>query len=774
MKDFTIFSIAFAVAMIFAHAGFGAQVNAQDFVIFADNNNLECLEVENDSQANSTRLMVTDCRDHHVQTFKIENSFGFGAGSSIVNMMTSRSRCLEMLGATSSNGIALTQWQCDRSPQQSFRLSRGFDPSTNNSIFGQIQFTHSGKCFDMSDRPFIEQQPCNGSSSQIFRIMRKTQSTIDQMEQAQWNRAQNSGSVSVLNQFISNFPSSNLASLARNEINKIQNRGGSTPSTSGSTSSSNGSAASNVEQQFWDLIKASNDVNDFRSYLTNFPGGAHTAHANLRISQLTRSPGTTSTGNTGNTATGSSTVDPVLEQQFWDLVKDSKNPGDFQSYLSNFPTGGHAALARLQISRLGGTGGSTGSTNGSINTTNNSPNSGSSSDAQFLRDWANKLQAQMPITIRDIQLSDAVVLTSSNSLEIQGSPTSFAASQSTLISQANDLKPFLLGQYCSSGAPQRNIRLVSRTFDAGRLRSLHAYTINPGDCSGSMSGTGSTGGVNPVPGGTTKISPQTGSTAVEEQFWDAVKSSRRVEDFQSYIDNFPTGKYIPLAKLEIGRLGGTVKSSGTTSTSGSTNTTTASNVEEQFWDAVKNSNSEQDYQRYLSSFPKGKYVPLANLKISQIRSKSGTTTNSPPANTNTRTDAQILAAAQPGNLGELGTKRKFFVVSNDFNVKRNIADEIRKLVPQLTVALSETDADFFIAYKSIDKTTGAEVANDPANPNLQGDMWVFTIIPASGNFPANIRLHRRIIKDRGFGVFSRTPDINSAKDLAKELQQVIR
>lgn len=753
MKHFTIYSITFAIAVLFAHAGFGANLNAQDFVIFADNNNLKCLEVENDSQANSTRIKVTECRDHHVQTFKIVNSAGFGAGSSIVNMKTSRSRCLEMLGASNSNGDFVTQWQCDNSSQQNLRLSRGFDPITNSTISGPIEFTHSGKCFDASNPPFIEQQPCNGSSGQSFQIMRKTQPTIDLMERAQWNRALASNNIADYQAYISRFPASSFASSARNQISMLQRAGGPTPTPTPSTTP-------NVEQQFWDLIKNSSDINDFKGYLANFPSGAHVAHANLRIGQLTRTPANTPKTNPGVTTVNPAPVDPVLEQQFWDLVKDSKSAADFQSYLANFPTGAHVAIAKLQISRLGGT---------SVTTTAINPTSGTLSDAQFLQDWADKLRIQMPISIKDIQLTNAVVLSSSNSLEIQGSTPSFSVTQSNRVAQANDLKPFLLGQYCSSGAPQRNIRVVSRTFDSVRSSS-HAYTIGPGDCSGNTGVVGLTNVINPTTGGTNPTPPPA-SAAIEEQFWDAVKNSRRVEDYQSYIDSFPQGKYVPLAKLEIGRNGGTVKSPGITTTSVTPNPTTATNVEEQFWGAIKTSNNEQDFQGYLSNFPKGKFAPLANLRITQIRAANRTKT---PATTNVRTDAQILAAAQPGNLGELSVMRKFLVVSNDFNVKRNIADEIRKLVPQLTVALSETDADFFISYKSIDRATGAEVANDASNPNLQGDMWVFTIIPASGNFPANIRLHRRIIKDRGFGVFSRTPDINSAKDLAKELQQVIR
>ena len=377
-----------------------------------------------------------------------------------------------------------------------------------------------------------------------------------------------------------------------------------------------------------------------------------------------------------------------------------------------------------------------------------------------MQGWATKLRTQMPIKIRDIQITDAKVLTRSNSLEIRGFTPSFSITSSNRISQAKALKPFLLGQYCSSGAPQRNIGLVSRTYDSAQSSS-YVYRITPGDCPGG----GSTGVVKPPTGPVNPSGPTTGKvTAVEQQFWDAVKNSRRKEDYQSYIDSYPRGNYVPLAKLNISRLGGTVKNPGTVKPPVSPTTATTS-VEEQFWAAVKGSKDEKDFQRYLNSFPKGKYAPLANLRIAQIVAAK-------PKKPAVRTAAEILRTAQPGNLSELKGKRTFFVASDDtFAVKRNIANEIRKLVPKLTGASSAQTADFIVSYKTIDTTTGKLVKIDPGNPNLQGEMWVFTIV--SGTNPPIIRLHRRIIKPRGFGVFSRTPDINAARDLAKELARVM-
>lgn len=53
---------------------------------------------------------------------------------------------------------------------------------------------------------------------------------------------------------------------------------------------------------------------------------------------------------------------------------------------------------------------------------------------------------------------------------------------------------------------------------------------------------------------------------------------------------------------------------------------------------------------------------------------------------------------------------------------------IQKELPQLEVALTEQDADFFILCNLTDSTTNAAVTNDRSNPNLFGDFIVFMVV----------------------------------------------
>jgi len=46
-------------------------------------------------------------------------------------------------------------------------------------------------------------------------------------------------------------------------------------------------------------------------------------------------------------------TDPAIELAFWDAIKDSTDPAEFQAYLDQYPNGAFAALARIRIKRYG-------------------------------------------------------------------------------------------------------------------------------------------------------------------------------------------------------------------------------------------------------------------------------------------------------------------------------------------------------------------------------------------------------------------------------------
>ena len=78
-----------------------------------------------------------------------------------------------------------------------------------------------------------------------------------------------------------------------------------------------------IERDAWSYIKNSNDAQDYRDFLKEFPDGANAANAKIK-----------------------------LEQTAWDAVKDSKDKAKIQSYLNEFPSGANAFLAKTRLRQI--------------------------------------------------------------------------------------------------------------------------------------------------------------------------------------------------------------------------------------------------------------------------------------------------------------------------------------------------------------------------------------------------------------------------------------
>lgn len=436
------------------------------------------------------------------------------------------------------------------------------------------------------------------------------------------------------------------------------------------------------------------------------------------------------------------------DEQFWNVVKDSSKAQDFQSYLSAFPNGQFAALARFKMNNLSGSTAGTGTTSGN-----------STVDEQF---W--------------------------NMIKDSTKPQDFQS-------------------YLSA-------------FPNGQFAALARFKMN-----------------NLTTTTTTTPPTSNSSLTIDEQFWNTVKNSNNPRDFQSYLDNFPNGQFVALARFNRDRLGGvgpgTVTpptNSGPSRNAAFLNQLAATNRAKlpitvgdiQLFDSFsvcqsgcqQTANTEsvvirartpnlsnqrvsigQVEQSLKSAMLKGycgspeqasnvtidiDVDDMFNQKIGHffITSRdcggSGTSANPPlPTKPSTTQFQQVIAAAQPGSISEIARARKFFVVSNDFSIKSKISSAMIKALPQMQAASTEQEADFFIGFELTDRTTGLVTPNDGKNPNLRGELIVFTVIPATPNRPENIRILFRVTKERGFGVFSATPDENAAKEFAKQLAKVI-
>ncbi len=507
-------------------------------------------------------------------------------------------------------------------------------------------------------------------------------------------------------------------------------------SSTGGGSSSGGS----VDEQFWDAIKNSQRASDFQSYLSNFPNGQFAALARLKIDQL--APVSPVTPPQTQLPTGGGTN---VDQQFWEAVKNSQRIADYQSYLQNFPNGQFAALARLKIDQLNQT-----------NPVQQPVGGGSNVDEQF---WDSIKTSQ--------QVSD----------------------------YQSYLRNFPNGQFAA----------------LARLKIDQLSQFSP-----------------PI-----QSSPNPTGPSVELQFWDSIQNSQRVSDYQSYLQSFPNGQFAALARLKIDQLqrrfappsvpsisqnaamlnksaaetrtslpltlgqvqlfaaeshcqSGCQVSDNTDSVvisartpSLSKQSTTIGQIEQFLKPQLLKTYCGTPEQRSGISMgvtavdmlnqPYGNFF-LTSRDCGGTTSTTPTTVARPPATG----FQQVISSAQPGSISEIAQARSFFVVSSDFAVKSKIASVLAKELPQLRPAVNEQTADFLIGFELTDRTTGLVTTNDPSNPNLNGELIVFTMVPAIGNSPESVRILFRVKKGRNFGVFSGTPDESGAKDFVKELKKVIR
>ena len=98
--------------------------------------------------------------------------------------------------------------------------------------------------------------------------------------------------------------------------------------------------------------------------------------------------------------------------------------------------------------------------------------------------------------------------------------------------------------------------------------------------------------------------------AIELAYWDAIKNSNNADDFKSYLDKYPDGQFASIAKSRASGVRPTGNAGG------------ADSPEMLYWNAIKDSQSPSDFRAYVTKFPQGLFVELANNRISSLEAKA--------------------------------------------------------------------------------------------------------------------------------------------------------
>ena len=100
--------------------------------------------------------------------------------------------------------------------------------------------------------------------------------------------------------------------------------------------------------------------------------------------------------------------------------------------------------------------------------------------------------------------------------------------------------------------------------------------------------------------------------ALELAFWDTIKNSNNPEDFKSYLEKYPDGQFSGLAKSRA----------QPTRPAGNAAYSDSGSAEMTYWNAIKDSKNPADFRAFVTRFPGGLFVELANSRISSLETEA--------------------------------------------------------------------------------------------------------------------------------------------------------
>jgi class 3 adenylate cyclase len=95
--------------------------------------------------------------------------------------------------------------------------------------------------------------------------------------------------------------------------------------------------------------------------------------------------------------------------------------------------------------------------------------------------------------------------------------------------------------------------------------------------------------------------------AVELAFWESMKDSEKVTDFNAYLERYPEGTFAVLARSRLGDLRKADKPDEHDRA-----------VELAFWESIKDSDNPAMVRAYLEKYPKGEFRKLAELRLKDL------------------------------------------------------------------------------------------------------------------------------------------------------------
>jgi adenylate cyclase len=100
--------------------------------------------------------------------------------------------------------------------------------------------------------------------------------------------------------------------------------------------------------------------------------------------------------------------------------------------------------------------------------------------------------------------------------------------------------------------------------------------------------------------------------SVEIEFWDSIKTSVRAQEYEAYLEQYPEGSFVALARARLEAIA-----------EDSIRDPQDREIELAFWDSVRESANPALIEAYLEKYPKGEFSTLAEIRLRELTQESG-------------------------------------------------------------------------------------------------------------------------------------------------------
>ena len=103
--------------------------------------------------------------------------------------------------------------------------------------------------------------------------------------------------------------------------------------------------------------------------------------------------------------------------------------------------------------------------------------------------------------------------------------------------------------------------------------------------------------------------PASDPQAVEIEFWDSIKNSTVANEYEAYLEQYPEGSFVALARVRLEA----IKQDAV-----SMRDPHDREIELSFWESVRESDNPTLIQAYLEKYPNGEFKALAQIRINEL------------------------------------------------------------------------------------------------------------------------------------------------------------